>query len=173
MLNKKSQVEDLLAFLFIVIVMVFGVIFFPSKSIAETRLVHEKINTQTTSQDSKELLINYVRSPLTSKDFQNMNMEDAINIYFITNDGNLLKQISEVAKEFFSKSGLDTESSSWSLEIEYLDKKPITIESEKSTMQYNTRREISGIIIPTYYGDKFMKIRLFQTEKAEATSGLL
>lgn len=161
MLNKKSQVEDWLSFIFAVLIIVFVVFFFPSKSIARTKIIKEKIDFATLTQYSDELLTSYFRHPFTYKNLQGTNIVDAINNYFVTNDDDLLKQIKDVTNEFFSRSDLATDYLSWSLEIYYPEKPLIILESEESRTQYIIRKEISKIIIPTYYNNKFMEIKLF------------
>ena len=170
MRNKKSQTEDLLQFVFIVIVMLFIVTIFSFKGISKKILTKEAIDFETLVQDSSGLLANYFRIPFSG--IKDANIADAINIYFLTNDENILKQIYGLTNEFFSRSVIETESSSWSLEIVYPGRKSITIESQKSKSEYPIRIEISNIVIPAY-NNQPIKVRLFQTQKDERTSGLL
>lgn len=171
MLNKKSQIEDLLQFLFVVIVIVLIVLFFSLRNLNKTKAIKENIALQTNEQDSKQLLMNYLRSPSTFNNLRNINIAELINLYFITNDKNLLEQINAISIDYFSKSHLETEVVSWSLEMEYSDKK-IIIESERSRTRFILRKKISDMIIPAYYG-KSIKIKLFQTMESEQTQGIL
>ena len=87
-------------------------------------------------------------------------MADAISNYFLTKDKILLGQINIQAKEFFSMSDLETDSSFWSLEIKYPGEKTLKIESDKSK-EYMAKRTISTITIPTSNLDKLIEIKLF------------
>ncbi|MBI2102137.1 hypothetical protein HYT53_06010 [Candidatus Woesearchaeota archaeon] len=157
MQNKKSQIEDLLSFLAAIVIIVFVVFFFPSRSIAGTKAVQEKINLQMISKDSEQLLISYLRTPLNN----DVDVAEAVNTYFVSNDENLLNQIKTLAHEFFSKSYLETDSSSWSLEIRYPGKSSLIIEPEKARTNYILRKEISVVTIPTQFFDKQIELKMF------------
>lgn len=165
MLNKKSQVEDLLSYLFIVIVIVFTFLIFSFRDLNKTNSIKEGIDSQITGQESGELLINYLKIPLSYKNSQNMNMADAISLYSITNDPELFRQINNESNKFFSGSAMESGEYSWSLVIEYPDKKPITINSRRSSEIYTSRKELSSVSIPEYYGGKLININLFETRQ--------
>lgn len=157
MQNKKSQIEDLLSFLAAIALIVFIVFFFPSKGIAETKAIQEKVNLQMISKDSEQVLISYLQTPLD----QEVNVAEAISTYFINNDENLLNQIKTLADGSFSKSYLETDSSSWSLEIKYSGRGSLIIEPEKARTNYILRKEVSVVFIPTQFSDKQIELKLF------------
>lgn len=165
MSNKKSQVEDLLSFVFIVIVMVFVALIFSFKDLNKTNSIKESMDSQITAQESGELLINYLNLPMSYKNSQNTNMADALSMYVITSDSDLFRQINDGSNKFFSGSAMESGDYSWSLVIEYPDKKPITINSERSSEIYTSRKELSSIPMPAHYSGKFMSIRLFETRQ--------
>ena len=164
MRNKKSQAEDLLQFVFVVLVLVVIVLIFSFKDMNRKKLTKEQLDFQTLSQDASELLAKYLR--LQFNEVDDTNLADAIGLYFSTKDDNLLKKIYALTNEFFSRSVLETDLSSWSIEINYPGKSPVVIESQKSMSEYPIRVEISNIEIPAY-NSQLIKIRLFQTKKDE------
>lgn len=164
MQNKKSQVEDLLEFMFIVIVLVIFVLLFSFKGISYARTTSEQVKITTMAQESDDLLIQYFRAPVDST--SETNMADLLDKYFITNDEALLNRIHSITNDFFSKSLLDTDSTSWSLEINYPEKKPLLIESEKSKVKFILRKEISKMIIPSFQSSR-VEVKLFITSPEE------
>ena len=157
MQNKKSQIEDWLSFLVILFLIIFVVFFLPQQSTAGTRAAREEINLQVISSDSGQVLLNYLRTNLDN----NVNVAEAIGIYFDTNDENLLKKIKDTAHEPFSKSYLETDSSSWSLEINYPGKKQLVIEPEKARTDYIIRKEVSVENIPAGFPGRQIELKLF------------
>jgi|SRR3989338_2790729 len=157
MQNKKSQIEDWLSFLVTLFFIIFVVFFLPQQSIAGTRAAREEINLQVISKDSGQILLNYLSTTLDN----NVNVAEAIGAYFLTNDENLLNGIKNAAHKSFSKSYLETDSSSWSLEISYPGKKPLIIEPEKARTDYIIRKEVSAEAIPTGLPDKQIMLKLF------------
>lgn len=161
MQNKKSQLEDLLPLLLLIVLGIFSILIFISCTAVREDRMKEEVEFQSLSKDSTQLLINFLKSPFALNDYENSNIADAINHYFLTKDKILSEQINTKANEFFSKSDLETDYSSWSLDIKYPKKKMITIEPEKSRKKMIQRKVISEVIIPTYGFDKFVEIRLF------------
>ena len=163
MRNKKSQTEDLLQFVFVVLVLVAIVLIFSFKDINRKKITKEQIDFQTISQDSSELLVKYLR--LRFNEIDNKNLADAISIYFLTNDENMLKHIHALTNDFFSKSTLEADTSSWAIEIMQSGKNTIIIESQKMKL-YISKKEITSARIPSYSG-QVIQIRLFQTKKEQ------
>jgi len=159
--SRKSQGEDLLLFFLAIIIIVSIALYFSFKGISQTSSIKERLDYTILVQDSSQSLVSYLRNPFTYKNLININMADALSFYFITNDEDLLKQVKIITTDFFSKSDLETDYSSWSMEIEYPGKKTLIIESEKSRTQYILRKEFSTINLPTNYYDKFIEIKLF------------
>ena len=159
MLNKKSQVEDWLPLLLTMIFFVFLILFFSFLDINKDKTTQKAVEFEIITKDSNKLLINYLRSPLAFDNVKNSNMADAINYYFITKDKNLLEQIETETNEFFS-STLETDFSSWLLEIRY-EGEELKIESEKVKEKgILSRKSIAEIIMPANK-DKFVEIKLF------------
>ena len=157
MQNRKSQVEDWLPLLGIIIFLVVIALFYPLHSIAGTKAMNEKINFDVMSKDSAQLLLNYLKIKLG----ENENVADGIVLYSSTKDSNLLNQIKLKAEDFFSKSDLNTESSSWSLEIKQYNTNPIIVEPEIARTDYILRKEFSKVTIPTYSSNKPIEIKLY------------
>ncbi|MBI2557957.1 hypothetical protein HYW20_01435 [Candidatus Woesearchaeota archaeon] len=156
MQNKKSQVEDWLPLLGIIIFMVILLVFYPSHSIAGTKAANNKIDFDVMSKDSDQLLLNYLKIKLDDK-----NIADAIVTYQLTKDSALLNQMKSNADNFFSKSDLNTESSTWSLEMKPFDENMIIVEPERARTDYILRKELSRTLIPAYYFNKPIEIKLF------------
>ncbi len=160
MQNKKSQVEDLLPLLLVMVLMVFFLSCTAYSSKTEENKLKASIEFQSLSRDSTQLLINFLRSPIELRNGETGDISEAINIYFLTKDEALFGQIENRAKEYFSASDLETDVSFWSLEIKYADKKTIKIESDKAK-GYVSKKTISVITIPTNDVNKPMEIKLF------------
>ncbi|MEK6868656.1 MAG: hypothetical protein AABX74_00375 [Nanoarchaeota archaeon] len=160
MRNKKSQLEDLLPLLLLTVILFFLFIFAFHTEQARAKKTAAEVNFYSLSKDSTQLLINFLKSPFALDNYKNGNMADAISNYFLTKDKILLGQINIQAKEFFSMSDLETDSSFWSLEIKYPGEKTLKIESDKSK-EYMAKRTISTITIPTSNLDKLIEIKLF------------
>ncbi len=91
---------------------------------------------------------------------QDSNIADALSIYFLTEDPDILESVNRQAQEFFSSSELETDKSFWSLEIKYPDKKTIKLVSDKRR-NYKTVKEISTITVQTNKPDKNIEMNLF------------
>ncbi len=160
MRNKKSQVEDLLPLLLVMVLMVFFLSCTAYSSKTEEDKLKAAIEFQSLSKDSTQLLINFLRNPIELRNGETGDISEAINIYFLTNDEVLLNQIKNRAKEYFSASDLETDVTFWSLEITYPGKKTIKIESGKAK-GYVSKKAISAITMPTNDVNKNMEINLF------------
>ena len=171
MLNKKSQVEDWLPLLLLTVIAVFAIFFYISYSnFGRNLAVKEKADSDVTIKESNQILLNYLKSPIIIDKISDANIADAISYYSITGDAGLLNKIKTATDGFFSKSRIETDYSSWSLEIKYRGKELI-IESEKSKIlsisnvqsetQLVQKKELTQTIIPTHYNDQFIEIRLF------------
>jgi hypothetical protein len=64
MQNKKSQVEDLLPLLLVMVLMVFFLSCTAYSNKSEENKLKESIEFQSLSRDSTQLLINFLRSPI-------------------------------------------------------------------------------------------------------------
>ncbi len=160
MQNKKSQVEDLLPLLLVMILMVFFLSCTAYSSKTEENKLKVATEFQSLSKDSTQLLINFLRSNVYLSSIEDGNMAELLNIYFLTEDKSLFGQIENRAKEYFSASDLETDISFWSLEIKYPGKKTIKIESDKAK-GYVSKKMISSITIPTNDANKHIEINLF------------
>ncbi len=159
MLNKKSQVEDWLPLLLTMGFFIFLILIFSFLDINKDETTQKTVEFEIITKDSNKLLISYLRSPFTFNNIENSNIADAINYYFITEDKDLLKQIEAETDEFFS-SALETDVSSWLLEIKY-QRKDIKIESERVKEEgILSKTSIAEIIMPANK-DKFVEIKLF------------
>lgn len=159
--SKKSQIEDWLPLLTMIIFLVLLLLFISLSNINKNKKINERIELSILSKDSNQLLLNYLKSQSFVRNQQNENIADELNYYFMTGDENLLGQINTITNDIFSRSHLETDYSSWSLEIKHPDKKELIIESEKSRESHILRKEVSKILIPTYYNDKSIEIKLF------------
>lgn len=160
MLNKKAVVEDWLPTILIVVVLIFLSIFLliPSnkeaqkKEIAEFKL--EEIN-------SHQLLINFLNSPIEING-QKLNTAETIVLYLPIRDPETINKIKTKANNVFSS--LDTEKSSWFLEITQ-NFEDIKIYSQKFTddpkIRSSARIETSKATIPTNNQDENIEVKLF------------
>jgi len=172
MLNKKSQVEDWIPTLISLLILVSIALFFPIFKASANERINEQIKFQSLSIDADQILVNYLGTPIKLENFPDADITDAIAYYFATLDENILKQIESKTDEFYSKSKLETDFSSWSLDIKNPEKKKtVTIESEKAKKRKRelsdnrlydvTRREVSKITLPYPIKDESIEIQLF------------
>lgn len=161
MLNKRSQLEDLLPLLLLIVILVFLLMFGFITEQTRAKRTAADVNFQSLSKDSTQLLINFLKSPLND----NSNIADAINNYFLTEDEILKEQISKQALEFFSVNYLETDYSTWSLEIKNPEKEELIIGTERSKRDIISRKVISKIMIPTYDPNELIGLRLFFIQK--------
>ncbi|GEM_PF-2587106 len=159
MQSKKSQVEDWLPYLFLVIFVVIAsiLIFFGGNGRAIA--AKEKSDEFILNMDSSQLLQNFLRTPAIENSLENA--ADQLNYYFLDDGQNSLNAFSAIAKPFFDKSQLESDYSSWSMTVKYPGKKDIFIESEKSRQSQIQRKEISKILVPTPIPENNMEIILF------------
>tara|TARA_Y100000310_G_scaffold67689_1_gene63047 strand:- start:3046 stop:3576 length:531 start_codon:yes stop_codon:yes gene_type:complete len=172
MKGKKAQVEDWLPTILLIVVLVFLFFFFSISSANSAEKSKEQIEFQTSSIDSKQLLLIYLKTPFELDAIQNANIADAIAYYFTNLDEELLKQIKTETNEFFSKSQLESDRSSWSLDLTNPKKiKKITIDSEKTKKQISEGRldrkskiKLSETLVPSPIKDEFIQIQLFSVK---------
>ena len=162
MQNKKSQVEDMLAYLLVVLVLFSGFLYYFVSNLNKEEKLQQQVKKSILNRDSSDLVLNYLRSPLDSID--GVNIADSLNNYFVNYDSSVLEQIKIKANKFFSKSDLETEYSTWSLVVTY-NFKELVIESDKPKEGFIERREISKVDIPTGYTDKVIEVTLFTKQK--------
>ena len=160
MLNKKSQVEDWLPLLLIIVVLFFFVSCVAIGNFNRHRTTDEAITSQFIVKDSSQQLLNYLKSPVKLDNMNNDNVADALNYYYLNKNDALLKQIKSATDDFFSKSSIETDYSSYSLEIKYPDNE-IFVESERSRTQQVLRKELATTVIPISHTDKFIHVKLF------------
>jgi|TARA_B100000315_G_scaffold234642_1_gene248862 hypothetical protein len=159
-LNKRAQVEDFLPLLILIILLVFFFLFISCTNVVKEVKEKEKVELQSVSKNSAQLLINFLRMPSVLDNTQDSNIADALSIYFLTEDPDILESVNRQAQEFFSSSELETDKSFWSLEIKYPDKKTIKLVSDKRR-NYKTVKEISTITVQTNKPDKNIEMNLF------------
>ena len=166
--SRKAQVEDWLPIILWVLVMVFLFLIF----LVPTSITKEKgkkiLELQSLNIDSDQYLLDFLSLPFEFNSNKNMNVADAINYYFFNKDENLLIQIKAKSQGFFSKTSLETDDSSWSLEFIHSKKKKFIIDSNKGKSSKNlnfitSKVEISKITIPTNNVDEFIDVRMFIT----------
>ena len=167
MLNTKSQLEDFLPLLLLIFGLVF-LFFFISCTIDIGKIKSkESIGLHSLSKDSTNLLLNFVRSHFPLENNENSNIAEAINVYFITEDEDesedLLESLEEKANDFFSNSDLETDYTSFVLEIKYPGKKAVIFgPGEKNyVLTTYTKTLISEMRIPAHDPDKFIELRSF------------
>lgn len=160
-LSKKSQFEDLLPLLVTIIFLGVFYLLFLFTNLNGTIEARGKLKLNVIGEDSSQLLLNFLTSPFPLGNLPGSSMADAITTYILTEDENLLKQIDAKANEYFSKSILETDSSSWSMTIKSPEKGDIIVESEKSLNNYITRHMVSKIMMPSPNPDKPVEVELF------------
>ena len=164
MRNKKSQLEDLLPLLLLMVLLTFLLLFISCANTTKQSKLKEQIELQSLNKDSAQLMINFLRSPVVMENGQEINMADAISIYFLTEDKVSLNLLTDGAKKFFSTSVIETDSHFWSLEIKHPDGKiAVTIISDKDKGKpyILAKKKISTIKIPTSDPEKNAEINLF------------
>lgn len=158
--NKKAQVEDWLPLLLIIVVLLFFVSCTAIGNFNRHRIVDQAVTSQFIIKDSSQQLLNYLKSPIKLDNMNDANVADALNYYYLKKNDALLKQIKVATDDFFSKSSIETDYSSYSIEIKYPDDE-ILVESERSRMQQVLRKELVATIIPISNTDKIIQIKLF------------
>jgi len=148
MKNKKSQVEDWLPMLLLIalLIVVFFITLIPN--IQKEKEKKKITEFQSLDIDSDQYLVDFLRTELE----ENLNVADTIIVY-LKDEEELMERVGKKAEKFFLRTGLETDTSSWSLEIKYRNK-IITIDSEKvkstadKRVYYDIRRKVSSTIIP-------------------------
>lgn len=164
MLSKKSQVEDLLSFLFAVVVIFLVMLFFSYTQLNKTKSMKERINKDIEDKSSTILLLGYLKSDMVFES-KKMSIAEALNYYFITGDKNILSNINSASEEFFSTRGFGSDWESWHLNIAYSDDKQLVIESTKSK-DLKSRKEISRTTFPSHFNSKLIEVKLYKTSYA-------
>ena len=160
MSNKKSQVEDWLPLILIIVVLLFVLLYISFSEFGSEKTAQELIAKKIQIRDAHDILSNYLKSPLGLEKISDANIADGIGYYSIREDAELLSKLQIATDEFFSKSSLSTDYSSYSLEITYAGKE-LVLESEESRTQMVTREELSRTAIPTAYNGDLIIIKLF------------
>lgn len=156
MLNKKSQVEDYLPLLGIIVVLFMVVAYISYFNIKTGNDSRERVASQVIVKDSGQLLINYLGSHFGK--YEN-NIAEGIGIYYIDNNQEILSQLKIATENFFSSSSLETDYSTWSLEISHNDN-PLIIESQSAKTQQILRKEIARTVVPMHSGS-LIEVKLF------------
>lgn len=165
MLSKKSQVEDLLSFLFTVVVIFLVVLFFSYTQLNKTKTMREKLNQDIEDKSSTILLLNYLKSEIIYEN-KKISVQEAFSYYFATGDNNILPNIIKVSDEFFAANGFGSDWESWNINLDYGGEKQLTIESPKSK-ELKFRKEISSVSSPSHYNAKILSVKLYKTSYAE------
>lgn len=158
--NKKSQVEDWLPLILIIVVLTFLLFYISFSEFESEKTAQELVLKKIQIRDTHDILSNYLKSPLSLEKIPDANIADGIGYYSVKDDAELLNKIQIATDDFFSKSSLGTDYSSYSLEITYAGKE-LVLESKKSRKQLSTKEELSKISIPTPYKDDLINLRLF------------
>jgi len=155
-INKKAVMEDLLqlAAWLIVIVIVFF-IFFGIKTSKEKGLV-DKTEAYKTSIEGNYLLIDFLNQKTSNPDADTI--AKLIALYYEKNEKALLNDIDINAKEFFSKSFIETKDTTWKLEINdgSVKKEINTNLFEKISdflLHITSEYHVSSIVIPSKTGN--------------------
>lgn len=161
MLNKKSQVEDWLSLVFIIAAIVIVVFVLSLINISKKNSSNEYASVLVMEKDANQLLHNYLSSSPGAVDSNNRNTADVINTYFTNEDPKYLSELNQITNDFLSNSEIETDYSTWSLEMKFNDKE-ITLDSERARKSRVLRREIARTIIPSYLNSGPIEIRLFE-----------
>lgn len=159
MSNKKSAAEDLFSLTIMVVVVLLMIFYFSTPLFGQQSSYKNIVAAQVVVKDSSQQLINYLKTHV-SGNLPNTNVADIISYYYFDRSDGLLNQLKAATEEFFSKSSLEKDYSSWSLELIYPGKE-LAIESERSRTQQVLRKELSRILLPIHYTGQFVEIRLF------------
>lgn len=154
-LSKKSAIDTLLEILIVVIFLIFLYLFIAIQSNSEK----EDINYQLLKKDSTQLLINYLGTRLNFNN-EELKMSSAILNYFEFQDEALFQKIAEKTADFFSGSHLQTDYSSWELELSSGGKRKV-IESEQTKSFQQSKKLASRIVIPLNDRKSFVEAKLF------------
>ena len=156
MSNKKSQVEDYLPFLGMIVILFMVLAYISYFNIEAGKDSKERIASEIVVKDSGQLLINYLGSPLGKHD---SNIAEGMGLYYIDKNPEILSQLNTATENFFSSSSIETDYSTWSLEITQ-DNDDLVIESQRAKTQHILRKEIARTIIPTH-GGSLIEVKLF------------
>lgn len=157
--SRKSQAEDLLILIITVIVIIGIILVFSYNNINKTKIKKEKLALEINNQESGQLLINYLRSQLRFKNVEDLAVSEAISTFLSNEDEDLWMAIEQKSNEFFSKSSLESDKTSWSLIIAY-NNKQFVLQSAAAKKRLLSIKEMSKISSP-HYGSNPIEIRLF------------
>ena len=160
MSNKKSFVQDWLLVPLVIILLLGLFLYVSLGNFNRQKTGQENAASQVIVKDSNQLLLNYLKSPVDSDKSHDADVADLINYYYINKNDGIFNQLRLVTEEFFTKSSIETDYSSYSIEITFPDKE-FVIESEKSRTQQVLRKELARTIMPTSYNNRFIEIKLF------------
>ena len=156
MSNKKSQVEDYLPLLGMIVILFMVMAYISYFNIKTGKDLRERVASEVIVKDSGQLLINYLSSPLDKYD---ANIAEGISIYHIDKNPDILSQLNIATENFFSRSSFETDYSTWSLEISHNDNLLI-MESQRAKTQHILRKEIARTVIPVQ-GGSLIEVKLF------------
>ena len=128
---RKSQAEDLFPLLIAIGIALFLFFYLSVGYYSQNDIIKEVVSSQVIIRDSDQQLINYLKTPVKSDKFPDSDIADLIISYYFNKNDDTLNQLKLSSDEFLSKSSLETDYSSWSVNIIYSDKE-LKIESEKS-----------------------------------------
>ena len=161
MSNKKTAViQHWLPMILMILVLIFVMLYISLGKFGNENTIQQYVAEKIQIRDAHDILLNYLKSPLNLNGFPQANIADGISIYSIKENPELLGKIQSESEAFFSKSSLETDYSSYSLDIQYSGKEMV-IESEKSRTQMVTRKLLSVTAIPTAYKDDLIQLKLF------------
>ena len=153
MLNKKSQAEDLFPLIIAIGIALFLFFYLSVGYYSQNDIIRNVIASQVIIRDSDQQLLNYLKIPVKFDKLSDADIADLIVYYYFNKNNDALNQLKFTSDEFFSKSPLETDYSSWFVEIIYSDKE-LTIESEKSRIFIGGSIETSS---EQYISDKSQK----------------
>jgi hypothetical protein len=147
MQNKRSQVEDSFGLIIGVVFLVLLVAGTSFASIHSKKTARESVSSEIVITNSGQHLLNFLRNPVVFKGY-NTNVAGAIDMYYNGDDKQIINLIESEAYSYFSESSIETDYSSWSIELSYAGKETI-IESERSRTQMVLRKQLSIIKLPS------------------------
>lgn len=157
MRNKKSQVEDYLPLLAIIVVLLVVMSLISYFNIKEQKDSRARVSSQIIVKDSGQLLANYLSSPFGNS--PETNVAEGISIYYLEKNPEVLNQLNTITDNFFSGSSFETDYSTWSLELNH-NEDELIIESQRAKTSQILRKEIATTFVPMHNGD-LIEARLF------------
>ena len=162
--NKKSQLEDLFPLLVLIVFLLFAFIFSSCTNQIKSSQINEDTSFQKIKEKSSQLLFIFLKTPIDLDNFENSDIADALNLYFLTDDEDIWDQVQDKASEFYSASDLETEDTFWSLQItppgtDDLDDILVIISSNPRS--YGSKILTAKATIPTNNPDEAIEIDSF------------